>query len=1313
MAIVGEAYILVRAITTEIKKDIANGFDGVKGQSTKEGTAAGQAFGKGFGNKMRDEATEAARGFHQLMRRGYAIQAGVGTLISSISALVGGLGALSGALVGAATSGIALVGIMAQIKIAGAVGKMAFKGVMEAVQKTGNEGTKSLRELREEMQQLAFDAEDAALSEEQAALKLESARETLARVQDLPPNNRARREAELAYKQAELSYRRAKDKNNDLQAELANPNKNKNGGAGQDPYKDLTKTQKAFAIYLKSVQPRMKELREAAASSFLPALTKQMKVLFAGGYFKMLVQGFKDVSSGLGKAVSEFGGTVFDPQTKSNLAEFFKSTGGTIGTLGRVLGNFFKMFITVLKAADPLITKFTHFLDRKTFTLGDASSKNFAKLNGFFKNAGKAAADFGRYLSNIFQPFKRLVISQTEEGSAGREFLKWMRESTESLREFKMGADGLTLDDKLKPAVESTKSIFGVFSNFARIFMSLGQNPAVKEFWDTLGRGSGGLEEILNSIVSAIGPELAQVIVTIVDMLAAFTDGEQIKTYFVVLNEIFKSLAVVFSWIGMVLKALGPLTGAIGALVTSWLLLRKVMMLFYGTYGIVRGAMVTLTTLTYKQIFAQKAKNTVDGFSLLLQKKTITAKQLDAVMTYRQTIAESTNMKTRKKNQALKVIDNIIAGKTLTKKQAEIAAEMQATLQKNLYNGTLVKGIATQAGATVASNTLTGSITAQGMAHAAATPPATAFGIALNSALWPIIGIAAAVALGIGLIAWKIGQKNEQMKKASSDTQIELKKITDVSVDSNERLAFAQKTWTAALSSTGDTADKSIRDIQNLSAATTLLKESQELSSSSGWFTGLAGMGVFEGEMLSLAANVQKAFDPSTSQELVDAANAQTELKEGIKNLGSALGAIAKVNLKQAQKGFIVLANAQYKTNLTQEENLELLRTQLKEQPAFTDQLKETAEKYALTNDAMTEQEKLAVYLDIALNRGAYAAIKAGEAQQALADKLKTAAASFIDVNAPLEKFTKKGVVDLKGYQTELDKQLTVQTNWFDNLQKVRAKGIKASTYRALIDMGKEGANLVSTLADSTKSEVKTWEKTFAAVLPDTTAGLAEALTDPEVIFDILGKKVGAAAGGYNAQIVDKLRADLKAGKTTIGKIMTEQGITVADVMQGIADAKPVQQKIVWDGDSIKNLKEKLAEEMGKTTLKVTATTNNKDGGLIKFANGGNVLKKFALGGSVFGQGGPRSDKIPAMLSNGEYVVNAAATARTLPLLNAINYGITQRNGDAGTMVGGGGGSLMNSVNITINPSQGMDEAELAALVSRELSFQMRRGASA
>jgi hypothetical protein len=47
--------------------------------------------------------------------------------------------------------------------------------------------------------------------------------------------------------------------------------------------------------------------------------------------------------------------------------------------------------------------------------------------------------------------------------------------------------------------------------------------------------------------------------------------------------------------------------------------------------------------------------------------------------------------------------------------------------------------------------------------------------------------------------------------------------------------------------------------------------------------------------------------------------------------------------------------------------------------------------------------------------------------------------------------------------------------------------------------------------------------------------------------------------------------------------------------------------------------------------------------------------KYYAGGGRVSGPGGPREDRVPAMLSPGEFVVNAAATSRHGQLLEAIN----------------------------------------------------------
>lgn len=57
----------------------------------------------------------------------------------------------------------------------------------------------------------------------------------------------------------------------------------------------------------------------------------------------------------------------------------------------------------------------------------------------------------------------------------------------------------------------------------------------------------------------------------------------------------------------------------------------------------------------------------------------------------------------------------------------------------------------------------------------------------------------------------------------------------------------------------------------------------------------------------------------------------------------------------------------------------------------------------------------------------------------------------------------------------------------------------------------------------------------------------------------------------------------------------------------------------------------------------------------IRYSTGYGGGQLMADGGLVRGPGGPREDRVPAMLSNGEFVVNAAATAQHIGLLHQIN----------------------------------------------------------
>jgi hypothetical protein len=69
-------------------------------------------------------------------------------------------------------------------------------------------------------------------------------------------------------------------------------------------------------------------------------------------------------------------------------------------------------------------------------------------------------------------------------------------------------------------------------------------------------------------------------------------------------------------------------------------------------------------------------------------------------------------------------------------------------------------------------------------------------------------------------------------------------------------------------------------------------------------------------------------------------------------------------------------------------------------------------------------------------------------------------------------------------------------------------------------------------------------------------------------------------------------------------------------------------------------------------------------------AIGGAATVLAADGGFISGPGGPREDKILARLSNGEFVVNAAATAKNRDLLEMINSGRSSKRHAEGGFVG-------------------------------------------
>jgi hypothetical protein len=132
-------------------------------------------------------------------------------------------------------------------------------------------------------------------------------------------------------------------------------------------------------------------------------------------------------------------------------------------------------------------------------------------------------------------------------------------------------------------------------------------------------------------------------------------------------------------------------------------------------------------------------------------------------------------------------------------------------------------------------------------------------------------------------------------------------------------------------------------------------------------------------------------------------------------------------------------------------------------------------------------------------------------------------------------------------------------------------------------------------------------------------------------------------------------------------------------------------------------------------------------GGMVDTARQQPKVMRLAGGGPVRGPGGPTEDRIPAMLSDGEFVVNAAATARHRALLEAVNDnrlsafaaggyvgsdapGRVARELHAGNDNAAAGPVVNISAPVTVNASGGTPEqnADLAKQVRREMTDGLR-----
>lgn len=583
--VVGDAYIVVHALTDSFKREVERSLRDINPMVDQAGRDVGGLFSNGVNDSLRrtgglfrrvaEEAEINRQAFNRLIRVGYFLGPAIAGVAASLSALVFGLFSVISAVGTAIPALGALGGAFVALAQAVVTARVAFGGIGRAVQAlTRQEGqaiqnkrrladaqralNRALREGLEYIQQLGFDVEDAAIAEQRAAMDLEAARQELFRMRDLPPDNRARREAELAFQEADLNYRRAVDRLADLKKEqdqvrgnvenlepvidarrnLARLQEDINAGGGgansvANAMKDLSPEAQRFARFLASLKPVLLELRAAAGQNLFGPLERAIRNLLT------MLPTFKQILRDTGGVLGEFSISFSEMLTRNEgrIQEVFGQTNIIVlRNLSAATVALSESFLIILDALQPLTIEFSKWVKlkaedlRNTLLLKEANGELADSLD----RAAVFAKAIGAAIKATSQAFRELGRGASD---AGLFLIRAFTDSMRALRDWAAAANESGELPKTFMAIAKNVASIGRFVGAVVVALfNISSNPGVGQFFDNLAQVPKIFEDMANELLKT-GPEMGRFFTEFSILLKNLTESGAIETFFNILSE--------------------------------------------------------------------------------------------------------------------------------------------------------------------------------------------------------------------------------------------------------------------------------------------------------------------------------------------------------------------------------------------------------------------------------------------------------------------------------------------------------------------------------------------------------------------------------------------------------------------------------------------------------------------------------------------------------------------------------------------------------------------------------------------------------
>lgn len=241
--------------------------------------------------------------------------------------------------------------------------------------------------------------------------------------------------------------------------------------------------------------------------------------------------------------------------------------------------------------------------------------------------------------------------------------------------------------------------------------------------------------------------------------------------------------------------------------------------------------------------------------------------------------------------------------------------------------------------------------------------------------------------------------------------------------------------------------------------------------------------------------------------------------------------------------------------------------------------------------------------------------------------------------------------INLAAVGEELDKQLAAQAAWADNIGIIAARGGGALASE-LAKMGPAGAEAAAALVASTDPEFARFEARAQAAAFYASKQFADQFTQNTPAL------IAAYAAGGDQAVQGMIAAQIEEARSGVPGAVAE----FVNTWNSNYANNPINLPVGADAGPAQNSLNGFVN--GWNGRRITIYVDAAGGDPVYQVGGGGsggVVRFFADGGHVRGKGTATSDSIPARLSDGEYVVRAAAVRKYgTGMFDALNRGVAK-----------------------------------------------------